>query len=205
MQEVEDFYALRTAWWVKNVWKNCPLDSDQIALNLRNIKLPASHSIPRQIAWLPPDIGVLKCNVDGASRGNPGISGIGGVIRNSDKKFLGYFAMGIGYGWAYEAEVKAILQGLLFCQQFLFRNVIVESDATIAIGWVISKDKRPWKLMNELNQIDLLMTEINCLGIRHTYREGNTIADYLANKGCEIQDPIWVLVEDRRGANVESI
>lgn len=66
----------------------------------------------------------------------------------------------------------------------------------MAIGWVISKDKRPWKLRNELNKIDLLMREVNCLEIRHTYREGNTDADLLANKGCESDSPIWVLLEE---------
>lgn len=164
--------------------------------NLGSIKLPSSHAVPRQVSWLPPDIGILKCNVDGASKGNPGNSGVGGVIRDSNGKFLGYFALGIGFGWAFEAEVKAILQGLIFCQQFLFRNIILESDSTVAIGWVISKDKRPWKLRNELNKIDLLMREVNCLEIRHTYREGNTDADLLANKGCESDSPIWVLLEE---------
>lgn len=61
-----------------------------------------------------------------------------------------------------------------------------------------SRDKRPGKLINELNQIDLLMKEINCMEIRHAYREGSIVADYLANKGCERSDPIWVLLEDKR-------
>lgn len=167
MQEVEDMYVLRIAWWVKDAWPRCPYDIEELTRNLGSIQFSTSQSVPRHVSWLPPDIGMLKCNVDGASKGNPGISGVGGVIRDSNKKFLGYFALGIGFGWAYEAEVKEILQGLLFCQQFLFRNVILESDSTTAIGWVASRDKRPWKLINELNQIDLLMKEVNCMEISH--------------------------------------
>lgn len=121
-----------------------------------------------------------------------------GSLETQIKNSLGYFALGIGFGWAYEAEVKAIIYGLQFCQQFLFRNVILKSDSTTAIGWVILRDKRPWRLINELNRIDLLMKEMNCMEIRLTYREGNIVGDYLANKGCERMDPMWVLLEDRR-------
>lgn len=199
MQGVEDMIGMRIAWWIKSVWPHCPFDADQIYRNLSDIRMPSSNAIPRQVLWAPPDIGVIKCNVDGASKGNPGNSGIGGVIRDSNKKWLGYFALGIGFAWAYEAEVKAILHGLLFCQQFLFKNVILESDSTIAIGWVLSRDKRPWKLLNELNQIDYLLHEVNCLEVRHTFREANSEADLLANTGCETNAPVWVLLEERLG------
>lgn len=30
----------------------------------------------------PPPFGILKFNVDGAARGNPGLAGIGGALRN---------------------------------------------------------------------------------------------------------------------------
>lgn len=104
--------------------------------------------------------------------------------------------MNTGYGWAFEAEVRAILNSLLFCQQFLFRNIIIESDSSTAVSWVLSRDKRPWRLINELNLIDFLMKEVNCVEIRHIYRESNSFADLLANEGCERQEPLWILVED---------
>ena len=33
--------------------------------------------------WTPPLYGALKINTDGSSRGNPGLAGIGGVVRCS--------------------------------------------------------------------------------------------------------------------------
>lgn len=36
----------------------------------------------RQTAKLCPPFGILKFNVDGAARGNPGPAGIGGALRN---------------------------------------------------------------------------------------------------------------------------
>jgi len=32
--------------------------------------------------WKPPPHGFLKVNIDGASKGNPGLAGFGGVIRD---------------------------------------------------------------------------------------------------------------------------
>ncbi|MBA0824209.1 hypothetical protein Goarm_020890 [Gossypium armourianum] len=39
-------------------------------------------------AWIPPDAGSLKFNVDGASRGNPKRAGCGGVLRDDNGKLL---------------------------------------------------------------------------------------------------------------------
>ena len=65
----------------------------------------------------------------------------------------------------------------------MIRNVVVESDSTVAVSWVNKKKGRPWKLQSTLNQIDLLLEEVNCLQVKHVLREGNTIADFLAKRG----------------------
>lgn len=197
--EVWDMALTRVAWWVKNLWPSCPYDTYQIVRNLGEIKFPSPRHKERVVVWTPPDIGFLKVNVDGASKGNPGPSGIGGLIRNSNRKILGYFALNTGFGWAYEAEVRAIQHALIFCHQYLFRNIIIESDCTMAVGWVQSIETRPWRLISELNQIDMLMKEINCREIRNIYKESNFIADFLANKGCERLTPVWTLEEDSNG------
>lgn len=161
---------------------------------MASIKFPCKQSVPRMVSWSPPDIGLLKCNVDGASKGNPGPCGVGGVIRDANRKILGFFALNTGWGWAYEAKIKAILHGFRFCHQYLLRNIIIESDSTTAVRWTSSKNRRPWKLANELNQIDTWMEEVNCLGVKHILREGNGLADFRANKGCERISPLWIFL-----------
>lgn len=96
----------RVAWWVKSAWPQCPYDTQQIIRGLGIIKFPTSPPVVKNSMWFPPDIGLLKVNVDGASKGNPRQNGIGGIIRNSSSKVLGFFALNIGFGWDYEAEVK---------------------------------------------------------------------------------------------------
>lgn len=85
---------------------------------------------------------MVKFNVDGASKGNPGASGIGGVLRNVEGIILGYFSKSMGHIWAYEVEVHAIFHALLFCHEFNCHNVLIESDSTLAIGWTLDGDRR---------------------------------------------------------------
>lgn len=38
--------------------------------------------------WMPPQKGVLKLNFDGSSKGNPGLGGLGCVIRDSNSSIV---------------------------------------------------------------------------------------------------------------------
>lgn len=97
----------------------------------------------------------------------------------------------MGHGWAFEAEVKAILKALIFCQQFSIRNFVLESDSSLAVGWVKERRNMPWKLLYDPNQIDFLMAEVNCLGIHHIFYEANGMADHLAKSGCNRRNTLW--------------
>lgn len=105
------------------------------------------------------------------------MSGVGGVLRDSEGTFIGRFSKATGLLWAYEAEVKAILSALQFCKEHDVTNVLIESDSTLAVGWVSNKQNRPWKLLNELHMIDMLMVDVGCVGVVHIFREANDVAD----------------------------
>lgn len=130
---------------------------------------------------------LLKFNFDGAPKENLGVSGIDGVSRNCAGHVLGYFAKGVGFLWAYEAKMQAILHTLLFFHQFNFQNVI--------INWTLNSANRHWKLMQEFNHIDYLMPLVNCVGVVHVSIWGNEFADYLANQGCGCHlGSVWIFV-----------
>lgn len=189
----------KASWWIKIHWKDCPFDLNHIMQNLSDIRVGIRLKAPRYWSWSPPSAGFIVCNVDGASKGNPGPSGVGGVFRDENKKILGYFSLNIGHGWANEAEVRAILNALMFSQEFMLKNIIIESDSTVAVNWVASRENRPWRLSNELNHIDFLISETNCVEVRHVYREGNAMADFLAKEGSNNASPIWFYVDDANG------
>lgn len=77
-EEVWDLHMLRIVWWVKASWKDCPFSIEQFSSNFCNIRMKRKLSVPRSFSWKPPSLGSLKFNVDGASQGNPGPSGLGG-------------------------------------------------------------------------------------------------------------------------------
>lgn len=134
-------------------------------------------------------IAILKFNVDGSTHGTLGNSIIGGVLRKSKRQILGMFSLATGDLFAYEAKLKAILHALLFCQQFQFHHLTIESDSSLAFGWVSCKENKPHKLLNDLNLIDLLVKKVGCVGIHHISQESNPLVVYLAI--CNRQQGIW--------------
>lgn len=190
-ESVWDLCLARVAWWVKAWWRSCPYSIDQFVLGYEHVRMPTKVKVRLAQEWVPPEAGRVKFNVDGSSLGCPGVSGVGGILRNDKRKVLGCFSKATGNLWAYEAEVQAIYHALLFCQEFRISSVLVESDSSLVVGWVNRKEHRPWKLFHVLECIDRLVVEVNCVGIQHILREGNGMADCLAKRGRDRVIPLW--------------
>ena len=190
MEVIWDMHILRIAWWVKAHWKNIPYQIEQFRNSFGLIRLPVKSKVRMASSWQAPQVGTVKFNVDGSALGSPGETGIGGVLRNARKEIIGFFSLNTGPGFAFEAEVYALHFALLVCQQFIIRNVVLESDCLVAVSWVNNKGNRPWKLLNYLNHIDYLVQEVNCIQIKHVMREGNALADFLAKRGSSQALPI---------------
>lgn len=60
------------------------------------------------VQWKLPKEGRLKCNTDGASKGNPGESSYGFCFRDSNGDLIHAQAQGIGVATNIEAEAKVI-------------------------------------------------------------------------------------------------
>lgn len=196
LEQIWDLHISRIAWWIKAWWRECPYSCSDFLLNFVEIRLKPPKIRSRSNHWTPPPAGSLKFNVDGSSHGMPGRSGIGGILKDSERQTRGIFSKATGDLWAYEAEVKAILHALMFCHQFQLRHILIESDSALAVGWVNNKVNRPWKVIQDLNLIDSLCVEVDCLGISHIFRESNHLADYLAKTGCSRQTEIWAMLRN---------
>ena len=66
----------------------------------------------RQIQWQSPGFKVVKLNIDGSLKGNPGVSGGGGIIRNSAGNMIFVSSRYLGKCTSLQAEAKALLIGL---------------------------------------------------------------------------------------------
>lgn len=101
--------------------------------------------------WSSP-IRVLAFNVDGTTRGKPGLAGIDSVLRNHKKDVLHVFSKYVGIRGSSEAKVLAILEALRIFNTSYQHRLIVESDSFNVISWVNSSSD-PWKKLLYFNEI----------------------------------------------------
>ena len=83
------------------------------------------------------------------------------------------------------AEAHTLLARLLLAKQGYFHRLHIEGDSSIIINACIDSHIISWKLKYVLNQIWRLLDEYLAVFISHTYRDGNKVADFLSNLGCD--------------------
>ncbi|XP_059078115.1 uncharacterized protein LOC131876678 [Cryptomeria japonica] len=155
--------------------------------------------------WSPQNLGWLKLNFDGASRGNPSPSGIGYVIRDHIGATLGKMAKLIPPDTNNIAEFKALQFGLIYCIKHGLNNILVEGDSEIAINAIKRKTTPNWRLQGILDNIIASLDRIENYEAKHIYREANSEADALlkiAAQGTYLynwdQGNLPVIQEDHR-------
>lgn len=80
--------------------------------------------------------------MDGCSKGNPGPTGGGGIIRNHNGNFMRVFADFYGECSNNLAEAKAMYKSILLCIIKGLTNVVVESNSLIILN-LIKRVKTP--------------------------------------------------------------
>lgn len=146
------------------------------------------------INWCFPIAGTLKLNTDGCSKGDPGQAGYGGLLRDEASTWVwGYYGY-LGHCSAVEAELWAIYRGLTILFQKSTLNVVIETDAAQAIDLLHSGPSHNSPFRALIEDTKFLLKRCNC-SLRHTLREGNRVADRLANLGVVQTDHV-VMLED---------
>ena len=127
---------------------------------------------------------MLSIHIDGASRGNPGYSGIGVVITKDNNKIAEYKEF-IGMKTNNQAEYIALKKALEIASSLDDENTVL-SDSEL----VINQRTNKYKVRNK--QLKLLFREISNLEkyfriviYRHIPREINRYADSLANQAID--------------------
>ncbi|XP_059289936.1 uncharacterized protein LOC132043485 [Lycium ferocissimum] len=146
------------------------------------------------IKWIKPDSPFLKLNTDGCSKGNPGSSGGGGILRDENGHFLMAFSAYYGQCSNNIAETKAILMGLRWCIDRGYQNINIESDSKLIIGMINGDIRHCSKSKDLIQQIDMIKNQGN-INFKHCFREANTVADYFANHGEETKQEQFFLDE----------
>nr|POF27508.1 putative ribonuclease h protein [Quercus suber] len=84
-----------------------------------------------QVRWNKPPEGWFKLNTDGASCGNPGKAGGGGIIKNSHGHWIKGYSGSIGYTTSVIAKWWALRDGLTLAIQLGSQQLEVELDAKV--------------------------------------------------------------------------
>jgi len=128
---------------------------------------------------------------DGASKGNPGIAGYGGVLRNAKGSIVFIFHCNLGTATNNMAELMAMEQCLDLLKQDNYLNVMIEADLELIInsvqkihnGIVPDKVSKHWKLIQVFQRIQSHLQGLCTISFHHVRRKANKLVDLLANQG----------------------
>ncbi|KAL6206588.1 hypothetical protein ACLB2K_023836 [Fragaria x ananassa] len=145
----------------------------------------------RLVLWHPPLSPWIKLNTDGLAKGNPGLAACGGVFRDYQGHFIGGFTTPIGHHNAFFSELLAVIIGIELAFQLGWQHVWLECDSTSVVE-CFSKSSfvPPWQLRT-LWYNCVARTRSMSFFCSHVLREGNTVADKLANLGMSSSSWIW--------------
>lgn len=125
-------------------------------------------------------------NTDGASRGNPGPSGIGYCIRNVNGDVVEKGGEFIGFTTARSAEYFAMKKGIERAIELEIKSVQFVSDSLMLVNQLngIMKPKNP-DIIPIYNIIQDLLKKFDSVSFTHVPREENVLADREANKAID--------------------
>ncbi|KAL2481643.1 Uncharacterized protein Adt_34609 [Abeliophyllum distichum] len=109
---------------------------------------------PTLVFWRTPPVRSYKINTDGCVK--DGVASGGGIIRDSSGQCIRAFFSFYGDCTILEAELRAILDGIILAQRLGLSVLWVESDSTLAIH-CITKGGGPWHIQATLRHIRHLL------------------------------------------------
>ncbi|KAK4848903.1 hypothetical protein QYF36_018453 [Acer negundo] len=140
VEAASDLIKFRVAWWFKHHRKGSSDPVTSLILNIKDCCKDSNRTLRnKNEAWIPYDIVSLKFNMDGAARGSLGPAGIGGVLRNSNRKVLCSFSYFVSHLCATSAEILAILKAFQLCVSqptLSVMNILIISDSSQVVSWL---------------------------------------------------------------------
>jgi len=127
---------------------------------------------------------MFKIYTDGASKGNPGPSGAGGIIYDSSGTIIAKISENLNTQTNNVAEYLALKLTLERAIELNLKCVEVFMDSKLVVEQIQGR----WKIKNEHlkeihTQIQSLLFNFEQISFTHIYRHFNKIADNLANQG----------------------
>ncbi|GLT82219.1 hypothetical protein SLE2022_006230 [Rubroshorea leprosula] len=135
----------------------------------------------RWVRWHPPEDGFLKLNTDGSLR--QGSASAGGLIRDSNGNWLHGFLVNIGRATSLVAELWGLREGLKLCLSLGISRLIAEMDSSVAVQLILDNGNSGGQGAALVADIKTISGRFSSFDLRHTLRDGNAAADFLASLG----------------------
>ncbi|WJX14219.1 hypothetical protein P8452_04514 [Trifolium repens] len=153
---------------------------------LKLFRISIHHSrapVLKEVLWQPPLLNWYKCNIDGASTGNPGNAACGGVFRDHASDFIYAFAEPLGIVSSFVAEISGAMRAIEIAFQHQWHSLWLETDSSLVVAAFNNPHNLvAWNLRNRWKNTLLMVRQMNFM-VTHIYQEGNQVADLLANYG----------------------
>ncbi|GKV31452.1 hypothetical protein SLEP1_g40137 [Rubroshorea leprosula] len=133
--------------------------------------------------WAKPPPNVIKLNMDGSAKGNPGILATGGIFHDHHGNWKFGYARKIDWSNSLAAELWAIRDGLQLAITHNFFHIIVESDSLVAIQLLQEPPPTSHNLSAIIFDCRELLRQISLAELKHIVREPNMAADQMAELG----------------------
>ncbi|CAN1241090.1 Putative ribonuclease H protein At1g65750, partial [Linum perenne] len=137
----------------------------------------------RAIAWdLGPE-GWVTLNSDRSVDLTRRKAAASGLLRDEAGRCLFAFTMNLGSCSITRAESRGALEGLHRCWEAGFRNIILQLDSMAALSLLLCEAEVEHQHAMEILTFNELRSRNWTINVKHTYREGNHAADYVASYG----------------------
>lgn len=126
-----------------------------------------------------------RIEFDGSCNPNPGIMGIGYIIRDPHGDTVQTYSAELGWGTNNVAEYMALIEALKFCASQKIKKIEIYGDSTIVIDAVNGKGlkdhKRHPNIRPLIAQVRELLTNFDRWTATWNRRDENADADLLSN------------------------
>ncbi|GLJ40787.1 hypothetical protein SUGI_0843530 [Cryptomeria japonica] len=153
---------------------------------------------------LPHPVG-KKLNFDGASQGNPGLSGFGVVVRDENGNLVGAICGPVGIATSNVARITALEEGLKWVSSNGISKVRIEGDSQVILSGITKKGFMNWRLNAWILRINYLLQKFTDYHLNYIFREGNQVADFLANQGIAKTLPTVMSTEDAGNRDFQNL
>ena len=125
---------------------------------------------------------VLTLEFDGGSRGNPGLAGVGVVIRSKDGTPIVTVGQYIGHATNNVAEYKALILALEKAKELGAKKIQIRGDSELIIKQMRGEYRVKNAELRELyDEAQFLIRDFEQATLDHNLRAKNKLADKLAN------------------------